>query len=234
MMMPKTMEMDVKPAPLVIDLEEMEKTKVGSPNSTLSSNADAGKNFGGFQGDRDVISDDEEGGSGGGSDSGRGRRGERKKLRLSKEQIMVLERAFGEHTTLNTKQKLTLAREVKLKPRQVEVWFQNRRARTKLKQTEVDCEYLRRFSETLKEQNMKLQKEVQELRAAQKMGLSDQSAMHGQIMCSSCKSVSLSPSFASSSKTPTAGVLHRPAPLNLKKLSLTINNNMFVSNLPRV
>lgn len=37
--------------------------------------------------------------------------------------------------------------------------------RTKLKQTEVDCEYLRRCCETLGEENKRLQKEVQELRA---------------------------------------------------------------------
>jgi homeobox-leucine zipper protein len=47
----------------------------------------------------------------------------------------------------------------------VEVWFQNRRARTKLKQTEVDCESLKRCCETLTEQNRRLQREVQELRA---------------------------------------------------------------------
>lgn len=37
--------------------------------------------------------------------------------------------------------------------------------RTKLKQTEVDCEYLKRCCETLTEENRRLQKELQELRA---------------------------------------------------------------------
>ena len=37
--------------------------------------------------------------------------------------------------------------------------------RTKLKQTEVDCEYLKRCCETLTEENRRLHKEVQELRA---------------------------------------------------------------------
>ncbi|WVY96572.1 hypothetical protein V8G54_028723 [Vigna mungo] len=36
---------------------------------------------------------------------------------------------------------------------------------TKLKQTEVDCEYLKRCCETLTEENRRLQKELQELRA---------------------------------------------------------------------
>ncbi|KAI9116298.1 hypothetical protein K1719_012465 [Acacia pycnantha] len=89
----------------------------------------------------------------------------RKKLRLSKEQSAFLEESFKEHSTLNPKQKLALAKQLNLRPRQVEVWFQNRRARTKLKQTEVDCEYLKRCCETLTEENRRLHKELQELRA---------------------------------------------------------------------
>ncbi|XP_078444641.1 homeobox-leucine zipper protein HAT14-like isoform X2 [Wolffia australiana] len=89
----------------------------------------------------------------------------RKKLRLSKEQSAFLEESFREHNTLNPKQKIALAKQLNLRPRQVEVWFQNRRARTKLKQTEVDCEYLKSCCERLTEENRRLQKELQELRA---------------------------------------------------------------------
>ncbi|XP_076924268.1 homeobox-leucine zipper protein HAT1-like [Bidens hawaiensis] len=89
----------------------------------------------------------------------------RKKLRLTKEQSAFLEDSFKEHNSLNPKQKQALAKQLNLRPRQVEVWFQNRRARTKLKQTEVDCEYLKRCCETLTEENRRLQKELQELRA---------------------------------------------------------------------
>ncbi|KAL6212325.1 hypothetical protein ACLB2K_017545 [Fragaria x ananassa] len=87
----------------------------------------------------------------------------RKKLRLTKEQSATLEDSFKQHTTLNPKQKLELARNLSLRPRQVEVWFQNRRARTKLKQTEADSELLKRCCETLKEENKRLHKELQEL-----------------------------------------------------------------------
>ncbi|OMO57456.1 hypothetical protein COLO4_35373 [Corchorus olitorius] len=89
----------------------------------------------------------------------------RKKLRLSKEQAAILEDSFKEHSTLNPKQKQALAEHLNLRPRQVEVWFQNRRARTKLKQTEVDCELLKKCCETLTEENKRLQKELQELKS---------------------------------------------------------------------
>ncbi|KAH7567576.1 hypothetical protein JRO89_XS07G0095700 [Xanthoceras sorbifolium] len=89
----------------------------------------------------------------------------RKKLRLNKAQFATLEESFKEHSTLTPKQKQALAEKLNLRPRQVEVWFQNRRARTKLKQTEVDCELLKKCCETLTEENKRLQKELQELKS---------------------------------------------------------------------
>uniref|UniRef100_J3L2A6 Homeobox domain-containing protein n=1 Tax=Oryza brachyantha TaxID=4533 RepID=J3L2A6_ORYBR len=88
-----------------------------------------------------------------------------KKLRLSKEQSRLLEESFRLNHTLTPKQKEALAIKLKLRPRQVEVWFQNRRARTKLKQTEMECEYLKRCFGSLTEETRRLQREVEELRA---------------------------------------------------------------------
>ncbi|ERN00184.1 hypothetical protein AMTRI_Chr13g83230 [Amborella trichopoda] len=141
-----------------VDCEE--EAVVSSPNSALSS-ASAKR------GERESIGEENEGeraSSRGISDEEDGDTG-RKKLRLSKEQSAVLEESFKEHNTLNPKQKHALAKQLNLRPRQVEVWFQNRRARTKLKQTEVDCEFLKRCCERLTEENRRLHKELQELRA---------------------------------------------------------------------
>ncbi|CAA0820544.1 Homeobox-leucine zipper protein ATHB-17 [Striga hermonthica] len=96
--------------------------------------------------------------------------GPRKKLRLTHEQSRLLEESFRQNQTLNTKQKESLAKQLHLKLRQVEVWFQNRRARSKLKQTEMECEYLKRWFVSLTEQNQKLQKEVEELRTVRSGG----------------------------------------------------------------
>ncbi|XP_066309270.1 homeobox-leucine zipper protein HOX3-like [Miscanthus floridulus] len=101
--------------------------------------------------------EDERGGAGGPRRS--------KKLRLSKEQSRLLEESFRLNHTLTPKQKEALAGKLALRPRQVEVWFQNRRARTKLKQTELECEYLKRCFGSLTEENRRLQREVEELRA---------------------------------------------------------------------
>ncbi|KAI4376839.1 hypothetical protein MLD38_014553 [Melastoma candidum] len=88
-----------------------------------------------------------------------------KKLRLSKEQTTLLEESFNLHNTLTPAQKQSLAHQLKLKPRQVEVWFQNRRARSKLKQMEVDRAFLKKCCDSLREENRGLKKELQELRS---------------------------------------------------------------------
>ncbi|KAK4738330.1 hypothetical protein R3W88_002027 [Solanum pinnatisectum] len=127
----------------------------------------------------------------------------RKKLRLSKEQSAYLEESFKEHHTLNPKQKLALAKQLSLRPRQVEVWFQNRRARTKLKQTEVDCEYLKRCCETLTDENRRLHKELQELRA-----LKTSNPFYMQLpattltMCPSCERVASTTTTTSAATAP--------------------------------
>ncbi|KAK6935141.1 Homeobox domain [Dillenia turbinata] len=202
---------DVNRVPSNGDCEE--EAGVSSPNSTISS-------VSGKRSEREAIGDDHENeraSSRGISDEEDGD-ASRKKLRLTKDQSAILEESFKEHNTLNPKQKLTLARQLNLRPRQVEVWFQNRRARTKLKQTEVDCEFLKRCCDNLTEENRRLQKEVQELRA---LKLSPQFYMQMTppttlTMCPSCERVAYPPTAASGSAVeprPTPAH-HRPVLIN--------------------
>ncbi|XP_015889483.1 homeobox-leucine zipper protein HAT3 [Ziziphus jujuba] len=219
--------LDVNRTPSVVaDFEE--ENGVSSPNSTISSAS-------GKRSEREPIGEETEGERASCSresddEDGNGGDMSRKKLRLSKEQSMVLEETFKEHNTLNPKQKVALAKQLNLRARQVEVWFQNRRARTKLKQTEVDCEYLRRCCENLTEENRRLQKEVQELRA---LKLSPQMYMHMSppttlTMCPSCERVAVSSSSSSTAVAPPSSTfgptgpnrqpavpgVQRPVPMN--------------------
>lgn len=182
---------DVNRAISVIDCDE--EVMVSSPNSTVSS-------LSGKRSEREE-NDGERASSSLELDDDGGDAAARKKLRLSKEQAAVLEETFKEQNTLNPKQKMALAKQLNLRPRQVEVWFQNRRARTKLKQTEVDCEYLRRCCENLTEENRRLQKEVSELRA---LKMSPQFYMNTSppttlTMCPQCERVAVSSTSSSSS-----------------------------------
>ncbi|KAI4344496.1 hypothetical protein L6164_011715 [Bauhinia variegata] len=125
------------------------------------------------------------------SDATNNRNGCRKKLRLTKEQSALLEDSFKLHSTLNPAQKQALADQLNLKPRQIEVWFQNRRARTKLKQTEVDCELLKKCCQNLTDENRRLKRELQELRS---LKIEQSSSLYIQLskaasltMCSSCE-----------------------------------------------
>lgn len=188
---------DVNRLPATGDADE--EAGVSSPNSTISSVS------GNKRSEREANNCDQEEHEmeRGGSDEEDGETS-RKKLRLSKDQSAILEESFKEHNTLNPKQKLALAKQLNLRPRQVEVWFQNRRARTKLKQTEVDCEYLKKCCETLTEENKRLHKELQELRA-----LKSSQPFYMQLpattltMCPSCERVATTTSVTTTTTTTT-------------------------------
>ncbi|XP_008668033.1 homeobox-leucine zipper protein HOX8 isoform X1 [Zea mays] len=66
-----------------------------------------------------------------------------KKRRLAADQVRALERSFEVDNKLDPERKARIARDLSLHPRQVAVWFQNRRARWKTKQIERDFAALR-------------------------------------------------------------------------------------------
>ncbi|PON43145.1 Octamer-binding transcription factor [Parasponia andersonii] len=228
---------DVNRLPSTADCED--DAGVSSPNSTVSS-------VSGKRSEREANGDENENEmeracSRGISDEEDGETS-RKKLRLSKDQSAILEESFKEHNTLNPKQKLALAKQLGLRPRQVEVWFQNRRARTKLKQTEVDCEFLKRCCENLTEENRRLQKEVQELRA---LKLSPQFYMQMTppttlTMCPSCERVAVPPSTSAAATEarvhhhhPMGPAHPRPIPIGPWAAATPISHRPFDALHPR-
>ena len=82
-------------------------------------------------------------------------------------QVRTLEKNFELGNKLEPERKMQLARALGLQPRQIAIWFQNRRARWKTKKLEKDYEaLLRQFdavkveNDALHEHNKKLQAEV--------------------------------------------------------------------------
>ncbi|KAK9093829.1 hypothetical protein Scep_025298 [Stephania cephalantha] len=94
------------------------------------------------------------------------------KRRFSDEQIKSMESIFESQTKLEPRKKLQLARELGLQPRQIAIWFQNRRARWKSKQLEREYSVLKGSYDSLADRFESLKKEKQSL-AAQLKKLSD-------------------------------------------------------------
>ena len=88
-----------------------------------------------------------------------------KKKRLNLEQVKALEKSFELGNKLEPERKLQLAKALGLQPRQIAIWFQNRRARWKTKQLERDYDVLKKQFEALKADNDVLQAQNTKLHA---------------------------------------------------------------------
>ncbi|KAI5065027.1 hypothetical protein GOP47_0020280 [Adiantum capillus-veneris] len=85
-----------------------------------------------------------------------------KKRRLTVEQVKFLETSFNMDLKLEPERKALLAKRLGIRPRQVAIWFQNRRARWKNKQLEQDYETLKaKYDAVMKEkESILLEQEV--------------------------------------------------------------------------
>lgn len=83
--------------------------------------------------------------------------------RFTNQQIKSLETIFQSESKLEPRKKLQLAKDLGLQPRQVAIWFQNKRARWKSKQLERDYNMLRASYDSLSSRFDILTKENQSL-----------------------------------------------------------------------
>ncbi|XP_051130228.1 putative homeobox-leucine zipper protein ATHB-51 [Andrographis paniculata] len=137
----------------------------------------------------------------------------KKKSRMSREQVESLENSFQEESKLDPDTKIRLANELGLHPRQISVWFQNRRARLKGKQLERLYDVLKQEYHAVSMENHYLQQEVMALR---KM-LKDHQMMNKQAAGSYTDDES--PSIPASFDGPTDGSNPGPAHHQLDECS---------------
>ena len=76
-----------------------------------------------------------------------------KRRRLTMEQVNFLEMSFNNDLKLEPDRKTEIAKQLGIRPRQVAIWFQNRRARWKNKQLEQDYDALKANYEALVKDN---------------------------------------------------------------------------------
>lgn len=88
-----------------------------------------------------------------------------KKRRLTPDQVQFLEQSFEVENKLEPDRKIQLAKDLGLQPRQIAIWFQNRRARWKTKQLEKDYKALQSSYNTLKADYDGLVKEKDKLKS---------------------------------------------------------------------
>ncbi|CAH1422509.1 unnamed protein product [Lactuca virosa] len=130
-----------------------------------------------FAGARSMLSFDQDGGNGSGrnffqtfdqEDNGDDEYDDyfqhpEKKRRLKADQVQFLEKSFETENKLEPDRKIQLAKELGLQPRQIAIWFQNRRARWKTKRLEKDYDVLQESYNELKANYENLLQEKEKL-----------------------------------------------------------------------
>ncbi|KAK8971160.1 Homeobox-leucine zipper protein ATHB-13 [Platanthera guangdongensis] len=88
-----------------------------------------------------------------------------KKRRLNMEQVRTLEKNFEHGNKLEPERKMQLAMSLGLQPRQIAIWFQNRRARWKTKQLEKDYDLLKIQFQSIEAENYALHAQNKKLQS---------------------------------------------------------------------
>lgn len=96
-----------------------------------------------------------------------------KKKRLTEDQVAILENCFASKNKLEPEQKFQLAIQLGVPPRQIAIWYQNKRARWKTQSLELNYGALQLKLENVLDEKKQLEKDVErlkeELKKAQEM-----------------------------------------------------------------
>ncbi|KAG2677795.1 hypothetical protein I3843_12G115900 [Carya illinoinensis] len=111
------------------------------------------------------------------------------KKRLNPEQVRLLERSFTSNSKLEPERKLQLAEQLGVPPRQVAIWYQNKRARWKTQSLELEYNVLHQELENALVEKRRLEKDVErlkgELAKAQEKVLALNQTGSAQVSCTS-------------------------------------------------
>ncbi|KAL4558666.1 hypothetical protein LXL04_036867 [Taraxacum kok-saghyz] len=104
-----------------------------------------------------------------------------KKRHLKSDQVQFLEKSFETDNKLEPDRKIQLAKDLGLQPRQIAIWFQNRRARWKTKQLEKDYDVLQESFNELKSKYENLLQEKEKLKSELQFSSNDSAEAFGGI-----------------------------------------------------
>lgn len=113
----------------------------------------------------------------------------KQKKRLSQEQVRLLESHFTFNNKLDPEQKSQLAAELGVPPRQVAIWYQNKRARDKIQGLELDYKGMQLRLESVLADNARLKEEVETLKSELNKFASFNSSSSGDEIGSSALSL---------------------------------------------
>ncbi|XP_031115144.1 homeobox-leucine zipper protein ATHB-52-like [Ipomoea triloba] len=128
------------------------------------------------------------------------------KKRLTQDQVKLLEASFDSNKKLDPERKFQLARDLGVPPRQVAIWYQNRRARWKSQSLELDYSALQVKLESALAEKRHLEREMGKLREELKraeermlvVGGSSSQGQEGAAALARVSSFSPSPNYNSS------------------------------------
>ncbi|MCO5573250.1 hypothetical protein L7F22_027019 [Adiantum nelumboides] len=165
---------------------------------------------------------------------GEGESGMRKKKRLTGEQLRALEGSFEADRKLEADRKQQLAQRLNLEPRQIAVWFQNRRARSKAKHLEHDFALLKAQYNSALAETLKLRAEVSrltaELAAATSKETEDQAGLNiGLIIKPACELEILSEGAQEQELSPTVDLQAACSNGKIKEINIASSPSMCCS-----